>query len=267
MIFFTDITTNASNYCLLNIKKYNDFRKFKKKQIFVDPGVYELRTAVEYKHITLLHELAAGGLTENEYISIDYPCDMIDVPIKDIDTGLEKWMKNPSKNKTSNIKNYNNVEYIKQCDVFIQKSIANNLKYKENSQYICTIQFKFRDFDDFKIQWEYLSSKIEFEKKIIGIGNMCRIMQPNTFTDKVMTYILNHTSQGQWIHFYGLAKKLIDKYVPLLEQKGLIISVDSTKWTRAVTKELKLANGVCCKKHNRDLFFTEYMKAIKCKCF
>ncbi|NMC60186.1 MAG: hypothetical protein GYA51_12520 [Candidatus Methanofastidiosa archaeon] len=76
MKFFTDISTQISNFCLLNIKQYNNQKKYRKTLIFIDPSVYELKDSAEYSKIELLHELASGRLLENEYISIDYPCDM-----------------------------------------------------------------------------------------------------------------------------------------------------------------------------------------------
>ena len=232
MKFFTDITTNASNFCLLNIKKYYDPRKESKKIVFVDPGVYELKKHREYSQIELLQQLAQGELKENEYLSIDYPCDM-------------------------------NLQY---ADEFIAKSIENNLRYAENPQYICTIQFRFQDFDSFRENWEHLECWVNFPQKIIGIGNLCRIMYPNEFTNDVFEYIISHTSKGQQIHFYGLSLRLIKTYIPLLERAGLVITLDSTKWTKAVTNTLKLAHGVCCRKATRDLYFFSYMDEIRPYC-
>ena len=229
MIFFTDITTNASNYCLLNIKRYHDKRKAHKILCFIDPSVYELKDRGEFSKITDLHALAQGGLLPNEYLSIDYPCDMNEALSEE----------------------------------FIAKSNANNLRYADNLQYICTVQSKFQDFLDFRLNWEYLENEIIFMDKIIGIGNLCRIMRPNAFTENVIQYIIDHTSAGQWVHFYGLSLALMRRYIPMLEENGLIISVDSTKWTKAVNNTLKLAHGVCARKDTRDLFFLEYIKKIE----
>ena len=65
------------------------------------------------------------------------------------------------------------------------------------------------------------------------------------------------------VHFYGLALRLIKAYVPGLERAGLDISVDSTKWTRAATTELKRAHGLNAHTATRDLFFRTYMDEIK----
>lgn len=76
MIFYTDIQTKASNYCLLNIKRYDDLRKDNKKIIFVDPDVMSLRTNSEYPLIDKLLWLANGNLKPNEYLGLDMPGDM-----------------------------------------------------------------------------------------------------------------------------------------------------------------------------------------------
>ena len=76
MIFFTDITTDASKYCLLNIKRYSDLRKYEKLVVFVDPSVYELTKSTEFSMVDEMHSmLKEGALRRNEYISIDYPDD------------------------------------------------------------------------------------------------------------------------------------------------------------------------------------------------
>lgn len=222
-IFFTDITTNFSSYCLLNIKQYNNPNKFSKKLIYIDPGVYELKKSQEYSKIDFMHNLIQQNLLQkNEYISIDYPPDM-------------------------------NLKY---SSLFIQKSIKNNLKYKNNEQYICTIQSRFQDFKDFKKQFEFLESHINFDKKIIGIGNLCRIFHPNKFTDNLFSYL---ATKKYKYHFYGLGLNLIKKYLRKLENW----SIDNTKWTRAVNSELKSKYGLNCTNKTRDLYFLTYIKQIK----
>jgi len=232
MIFFTDISTKASSYCMLNINRYNSKLKKNKKLVFVDPGVWELTKGVtEYEFVEKLHRLAQGNLEDNEYISIDYPCDM-------------------------------NEKY---TDFFIEKSITNNLVYQRNPKYICTIQSKFRDFKDFKKRFDDLGPIFLDQDKILGIGNMCRIMQPNTFTDNVFRYILRFRNSIRWVHFYGLAHKLIMKYIPMLEGWGMKTSVDHTKWTRACHNKLKRQYGLNCSSSNRDEFFLENIKKMKKK--
>lgn len=228
MIFFTDITTNASNYCLLNIKKYHDPRRCNKYLIFIDPGVYELKKTNEYSHIKELHEIVENGLDINEFISIDYPCDM-------------------------------NPKYTKE---FIEKSYQNNVKYASNLHYICTIQMHFGSYRSFEYEAERLRPIWSQPGKIIGIGNMCRIMKTNSFTDAVYRYICNNM-HGHWVHVYGMPMKQIKKYAKQLEYNGIELSVDSTKWTKRIHKRPPLDKKICCTKITRDLFFTEYIKYIR----
>ena len=225
--FFTKPQAGLSSYCLMNIKDYHKKEKFGKKIIyFIDPSVYDLVENEEYSKIDLLHDLAKGKLQQNEFISIDYPCDM-------------------------------NERYSR---LFIEKSIENNLKYKDNMNYICTIQSKFMDFEDFKNQFEFLESKIDFSKKIIGIGNLCRIMYPCKFTDEVFRFLSEKQKEHDYFyHIYGLSMRLVRKYLPKL----LFCSSDSTKWTRAVTNELKSLYGLNCNSKTMDLYFLEYMKTLR----
>lgn len=230
LVFFTDITTNISNYCLLNIKSYKNKKKKSKKLIYVDPAVYELTKRPEYSKIDFMHNLMKKNLLlENEYLSIDYPCDM-------------------------------NLEYI---DLFIKKSRDNNFKYRSNLKYICTIQFKFKDYKSFVKEAERLREIWEIPNKIIGIGNTCRIMHPNSFINNLFRYIRNNMQEHK-IHFYGLSLRVIkSSHFKSLLYSDFKISVDSTKWTRAVNLKLKKKHGVNSGKDNRDIFFLEYMKEIK----
>lgn len=227
MKFFTDITTNASQYCLLNIKKYNDKRKEYKQQIFIDPGVYELIKSMEYSKVHELHALIPH-IKKNEFISIDYPCDM-------------------------------NPEY---TNHFILKSKFNNKQYAHNPQYICTIQSAFGSQESFIKETEELRFIWEREDKIVGIGNMCPIMYPNKFTDAVYDYI-RRNMVGKWVHVYGMPLRQIKKYGKRLEDAGVILSADSTKWTRRVHNRPPLDKRVTCTKQSRDLFFLEYVNEIK----
>lgn len=213
---------------MLNVKHYNSIRKLNKYLVFIDPSVYELQNAIEYSKIDFLHELT-GKLLPNEFISIDYPCDM-------------------------NIPN---------SDLFIEKSIHNNLIYKDNLQYIATIQSKFQNMLDFKRQYYYLREHIDFDSKIIGIGNLCRIIHPNSYTDKVFKFLLEKCKPNYKLHFYGLSLRLIKKYIPSLEEKGINMSFDSTKWSKRIHSKPPLDKMVCCRKDNRDIYFLEYVKELQ----
>lgn len=195
--------------------------------VFIDPAVYELKNSNEYSNITYMYSLInEGKLRENEYLSIDYPNDM-------------------------------NLQY---QDEFIQKSIENNLKYLENEKYICAIQYKFQDYEDFLKQFNFLYFKVDSDHKIIGLGNLCRIMNPNQYTDRVFNYISEYS--GKWLHIYGLSLKCICKYLPNLTNWDNV-SVDSTKWTKRINKNGILANAICCRKETRDEYFLEYIRVIQ----
>ncbi len=230
LIFFTDISTNISRYCLLNIKSYHNKKKFKKTVCYIDPSVYELSKSNEYSKVNIMHEYLENNLLlDNEYISIDYPCDM-------------------------------NEQY---TELFIRKSYQNNVKYKNNLKYICTIQFKFMDYMSFIYEVERLKDIWEIPGKIIGIGNMCRIMKPNSFTNNVMRYIRNNMKDHK-IHFYGLSLRVLkSSHFKSLLYSDFQISVDSTKWTRAVNSFLKSKYKTSCRVNNRDEFFLEYMKTLE----
>jgi len=275
MIFFTDITTNISNYCMLNIKKYNDNNKNNKKIIFIDPSVYELKNHAEYSRIDILHKLVKN-LKKNEYITIDYPCDM-------------------------------NAYY---TGLFIEKSYYNNILYSNIDNYICVIQFEFMNYQDFVFQFNRLKKIWENnDKKIIGIGNMCRMLlsakshydsailnknndlkiisdlENKNLTDKeqkklqkslnrikklheiefcinVFDYIKKNV-KNKCVHIYGASLTLIKYFVSDLELNNIFVSVDSTKWTKRVHTRIPLDKAICCRKNTRDIFFLEYINEIK----
>ena len=241
MLFFTDITTNVSNFCLLHISKYYDCRKKRKKLVFVDPGVYELKKSNEYSHRDLLHKLASGyiQMQSNEFISIDYPCDM-----------------NP-----------------KFSYEFIQKTYENNVRYAHNSQYICTVQSNFLDFPSFLFNMNRTKYIWSNSNKILGMGNLCRLIRwsnnPESnsykiklYLDKVFYYLVSHADLIDKIHFYGIGIQMIREYIPKINRL-MEITIDSTKFTKRIHKNPPLDKSICCRKHDRDLYFLEYMKEIK----
>lgn len=204
-----------------------------KQLILIDPGVHELLTKTEYSNIEKLHQLAQGQLQHNEYLSIDYPCDM-------------------------------NLEM---SEEFIERSIHNNFTYKDNDRYICTVQSNFEDIIDFRKQFDLLEPIFKTNpQKVIGIGNMCKIHRPNSFTDAVIDYIARHVQNGRWIHFYGLGKYLIERYAPLLDGR-FRLSTDSNKWTLYTgDKELVEKYHYACAEseyRNDALFFRAYIRDIQ----
>jgi len=222
--------------------------------VFIDPSVMELRYSQEYSQIDRLRFYAQiGNLPEKHFISIDYPCDM-------------------------------NLEM---AELFIKKSIENNWKYAENPQYICTVQYDFLDFEDFKRRMEELRPIYAGKKKIVGLGNLCRLFVSATdrksdaeqyrYMKKIIHYIIQHKDDFYWIHIYGLALFGIKEFLPLLAYHNIQISVDNTKWTRPATTRLKnkymipqtqtqliptRCPGLGCSTDTRDEFFLVYMKEI-----
>lgn len=263
MIFFTDITTNSSSYCLLNVNKLNDPKRKDKKVIFIDPGVYELAKGLEYSKRDLCHQLTRNGLPKNEFISIDYPCDMI----QRFDWNkywkehCKKYKLNPEKDILKVTQPDIEIDYYL-CNMLIQKSYFNNLIHKDNPNYICTIQSEFLSYDSFVQEAEKLKPIWSNNKKIIGIGNLCRIMKPNRFTDMVYSYIKDEM-KGHQVHIYGMPISQIKKYAKLLESNGIILSCDSTKWTRRIHIHPPLDKSTFCRRETRDIYFLEYMKEIK----
>lgn len=226
-IFFTDHSTNASNYCLLNVKKYPHSGK---KMYFIDPSVYELKNHNEYSNIEKLHNMIPN-LKENEFISIDYPCDM-------------------------------NLKY---SDEFIQKTTDNNIKYKDNPHYICTLQYKFQDINDFYKRLYYIEENIDLSKKIVGMGNLCRIMHPNSYIKEVIDWMefMSRCKNISWMHWYGISFKVILEVINTFKNNDITISVDSTKWTKRIHKRPPLDKAICCRKADRNVYFLEYIKEIE----
>jgi hypothetical protein len=266
IFFMTDISTDASHYCLLNIKKYDDKRKDTKQIIFVDPGVMELKKMDEYKYVEKLHWLANNNLKSNEYISIDYPCDMVDI----------------HKPKE---------EYERLCNLFLQRSIDNNFKYKDNPQYICTVQSLFMDYKDFEFRMKELEPIYAYKKKIVGLGNLCRLMlnsrrsgfaAEKSYFQKVIDYLIRNKEKFYWVHIYGMSKLAMKAFIPLLQDyaPNIILSVDNTKWTQGCNDKLRAKyirnpkqtqltptkhkqSGISCSKDTRNEFFLEYMNDLK----
>lgn len=248
MYFFTDINTKFSNYCLLHFDHYNDERKYNKSLVYVDPGIKYLTKMDDYPNVEKMHYLIEEDLLrENEWISIDYPTDEKDEMVEE----------------------------------YIERTYLNNLKYQHHAKYICTVQFEIsdcytannirrcrgkpEDFWSFKENLDRLFPILKNPNKILGIGNICRIFFPTDFTDLMIQYLIKirNKVKSRRIHFYGLAIRLIKKYVPMLEQYYKV-STDSTKWTRSVNKRLKDKYGVNFEGENqrKDFFYT-YMQEIR----
>lgn len=200
--------------------------------VFVDPGVYELKKVDEYPMVDFLHKITSErSLAENEWISIDYPADM----------------------------------KIKKTKEFIEKSIQNNYLYKDYNKYICTIQYGFKSVESFIKRADELRDIWSKENKIVGIGNMCRILTTSKnhryFLENVFEYIKTEMA-GKRVHFYGLAKQLIVKYMPMLEKKKIEVSVDSTKWTKC-DSEYKKNHSLNCSTKERNDYLQRYIENLR----
>ncbi len=235
MEFYTNPQTEISQLALCRIKFLPKYRHMKTK-IMIDPGVYQLTTQVEYNDINALHEMV-GKLHPNECISLDYPCDM-------------------------------NLEH---TELFIEKSIRNNLKYAENIQYLCTIQSPFMDIVEFKREVDYLLDTIikRIPQKPVGVGTFCRLMlRPNKkderFCREAISYLWTHVPRGRRIHFYGVSKRFIEMFLPMWDTH-YHVSVDSTKWTKRVHKNPPLHQSICCRKDTRNIIFAEYIRILQQK--
>lgn len=238
IIFFTRfVQKNLSKFRMRNIKKRkhtNDFYNI----LFIDPCVYELKERSEYSKIDELHK-KANNLKQNEFISIDYPNDM-------------------------------NVD---KSELFIEKTIENNYRYRNNSQYISTIQSKFMKFSSFTAEANHLARFTNFQKKkIIGVGNLCRIYnigkgksnsskQKLDYLNSVFDFLNKYIQDNgiKWIHLYGIGIELIRIFANLNCQT---ISIDNTKWTRSQDSARKRKNGVCCRKNTEHFYFWDYMYKI-----
>ena len=205
-----------------------DFSRW--EEVFVDPGVWELTKNFEYSWINNINiEEFIKNLPDNHYFSFDYPCDM----------NLQ--------HQTS----------------FIAKSWVNANLYCKYPQYIVAVQSIFNNY------WHFIGSfnlynNLNIKSGILALGNMCRFRTLNNYLKNTLDYAFSKCKHPR-IHIYGLCLRAIPYAVALSKRYNVKLSIDSTKWTRAVNKKLKdKYNGrVCCRKENRQEFFDEYKKRIK----
>jgi hypothetical protein len=217
-----------------------------------------LKKHAEFPAIDQILWLTDGHLQPNEYIGTDMPSDM-----------------NPTMEES-----------------FIARSIERNIRFQDNPKHICGIQYKWLDFADFQYRMHELEPVYINKKKIVGLGNLCRLLiNRKTMTHnsdeykyfrKIIDYLILNKKKFYWVHIYGMSLYAIKQFVPLLEiyAPNIHISVDSTKWTRPATNRLKLKymkakdqsqlfptphkqSGLCCTKITRDEFFLENIKEIQ----
>lgn len=235
MKFFTGREEYINNpYLMIKIQDYIKIRNknsrffSRYKEIFIDPGVYELKCSDSYsweKKINVLEFL--NSLPESHYFAADYPCDM-------------------------------NLMYTNR---FLDKSWSNACKYCWHPQYIVTVQSQFNDYWWFK-QWFDKYNKLNITSGIMGLGNLCTIHHLTEFIKHSLDYAFSHCKHPR-IHIYGLGKRIIPYAYKLSKRFKIKLSIDSTKWTRAVNKELKQRYGISCNKENIGTYFKTYIHEIK----
>jgi hypothetical protein len=230
MKFFTGRPEYIDNpYLLIKIGDYlkiNDFTRW--EEVFIDPGVYELIKSDKYSwEDTLDIREFLDSLPKNHYFAADYPCDM-------------------------------NLQY---TDRFLDKSWNNAIRYCNHPQYIVTVQSQFNNYWWF-VQWFDKYNKLNIESGILGLGNSCRIHQLTEFIKHSLDYAFKHCNHPR-IHIYGLAMKIIPYAYNLAKRFNIKLSMDSTKWTRPITKELKQECGISCNKENIKKYFETYLQELK----
>ena len=233
--FFTDKTVE-NEYLLVKIKDYLKLKDMSKwKEIFIDPGVWDLKKDFEYQFLKKNSDFSIqeflDSLPNNHYFSLDYPCDM-------------------------------NPKYTK---LFLKKSWDNALKYCYHSQYIVTVQFEWNNYWIF-VEWFDKYNALDIKSRILGLGNMCCFRVLTNFMKHAFDYAFSHCLHHR-IHIYGLCLKAIPYVYKLARRYNIELSVDSTNWTRACTVGLKKKydGRVGCRKNNRQEFLEEYKKLINMK--
>lgn len=232
MKFFTDKTVK-NDFLLIKIKDYikmKESTKNKWKEILVDPGVYDLTKDYKFKWEGKIniHEFL-NTLSSNHFFSCDLPSDM-------------------------------NLKYKK---YFLEKSWQYAKAYSYHPQYIVTVQFYHNNYLNF-IEWFNKYNNLEIKSEILGIGNYCKHHFTNEFIKHTLPYIFKNCKHPR-IHIYGLALRNIRWAYKLSKKYGIGLSIDSTKWTRVVNKELRERMGEGhrgCNANERQLFFDEYLKEI-----
>lgn len=202
MKFFTDHTVK-NDYLLITIKNYLRFREKefnfdKYKEVFIDPGVYELtkgRESYSWEKKVNIHKFLES-LPENHYFSFDYPADM----------------------------------YPPNQELFLRKSFENAEKYQNYKQFIITVQFRLGSWLDY-IVWLNRYSRLN-SRGILGIGNMCRMLYLTKFVKNVINYTFKNVKNKR-IHIYGLGLRSLPYAIRKAKRYNKELSFDSTKWKRA----------------------------------
>jgi hypothetical protein len=234
MRFFTDKTVD-NPWLLIKLVDYLKFNLQRDyKEVFIDPGVYDLTKGDRFKWEKALegdtrHFITEflKGLPDNHYFSFDYPSDM------------NEAFKNE----------------------FITRTFENAKWYGGDKHYIVTMQFRHKDAYSFR-EWFERFNELPIESGIFGLGNYCRHFHINDFVKHTLPYFFKNCRHPR-VHIYGLALRLIPYADKLAQKYDIQLSVDSTKWTRCVSQELKDRVGkLNCSTDTRQEFFDEYMRVL-----
>ena len=236
MRFFTDKTVE-NPYLLIKIKDYlkvrdNEVKKdafyyFKQwKEVFIDPGVYELTKSKEYSWVNDIDiSKFLDSLPENHYFSFDYPSDV-------------------------------NLKY---TNYFLERSWDNAVMYNCHPQYITTVQSPFNNYWGFTEWFDKYNELYSREgSQIMGLGNICRIHYLNDFVKHSLDYAFKHCKYPR-IHVYGLGLRNIKYAYRLARHFDIELSMDSTKWTRCP----HTSGRASCNSSNRQEYFNDYIQYIK----
>lgn len=228
--FFTDKSVD-NDFLLIKMKDYLGLKdKTRWKEVLIDPGVYELVKKERYsweEKVDVWEFL--DSLPSNHFFSFDYPPDMN----KDLE------------------------------DLFIKKTWENAQRYHVHPQYICTVQFRFNNYMDF-VAWFNKYNDLDIASGFLGLGNLCRVsINKSEFVKHALDYAFSHCRHPR-IHVYGLGFRYIKQACKLARRFKIELSIDSTKWTRAIEPlRSKLDHYQCRGKEERELFFKEYLKRIQ----
>ncbi|MFX1481204.1 MAG: hypothetical protein ACFFCI_24245, partial [Promethearchaeota archaeon] len=217
----------VQDYLKLRAKKPKFFMKY--KEVFIDPGVYELVKSDKYSWEGILDiREFLDSLPPNHYFAADYPCDM-------------------------------NLKFTAR---FLDKSWTNALKYCWHPHYIVTVQSQFNDYWHFT-QWFDRYNNLNIVSGILALGNLFGINFLTEFMKHALDYAFSHCNHPR-IHVYGLGKNNILHAYKLAKHFKIKLSIDSTKWTRMTcANDLRYTEGLSCSSKNRQKYFDVYLESLE----
>ena len=189
-----------SNYTMFIWKSRNPKWIDQLVDYFIDPGIKDLVNYGDYKYREKITEyIDKNDIPSNCHITMDYPIFL-------------------AANEEAKVR-YRDI------------SRYNNQKWGSNSHYVCVIQPLKYEADAWIKEYEYLAPVFEDKKeKVLGIGGLVPISEPNSFTHEIFSYITSRADHLSRIHFYGMGQALCERHLPKLIKKGVKCSVDHVKW-------------------------------------